>query len=380
MRVRVELSSGPLIEFSDFCHAIAQAICPADEQPLEGMRCVVGRRTRRSFTVRRLPDGNGQPPAGEFQVGPISDGALFHSQSILEPWCPDGEGAMEFPVDPSQDQVREAWLPFALSDSDRCWLEGVLPQLPPLRYPISDEEAAAFLTAYRDLKERPEWEPMLMTTAEMERRKDGQTAVLARQREALQAEFKRGSIVAVDSVYVPVPVLTIGSFIPREQAVAYLERCGLVPEGNGAESDTQFAQQETELGCKATSAVMPEVEQAQGDTGPIHTTPKLTEKPVVSKAGELRGSKIRGDTSYLAESLPAAERRQIGKVARLPRVMELTGLGRSSIYNRMNPHSPQYDPNFPRSFVLGPKRGAATGWDEEQVKAWVARYAARDRA
>lgn len=378
MRVRVELSSGPLIEFSDFCHAIAQAICPADEQPLEGMRCVVGRRTRRSFTVRRLPDGNGQPPAGEFQVGPISDGALFHSQSILEPWCPDGEGAVESPVDASQDQVREAWLPFALSDSDRCWLEGVLPQLPPLRYPISDEEAAAFLTAYRDLKERPEWEPMLMTTAEMERRRDGQAAVLARQREALQAEFKRGNIAAVDSMYVPVPVLTTGSYIPREQAVAYLDRCGLVPEGNDAETEAQFPRQETESGQKATSAAMPEVEQAQGDTEPLHTTPKLTEKPVVSKAGELREPKSRGGAGYLAESLPAAERRQIGKVARLPRVMELTGLGRSSIYNRMDSRSAQFDPSFPRSFPLGAQNGGAVGWDEEQVKAWVAKYAAND--
>ena len=58
-----------------------------------------------------------------------------------------------------------------------------------------------------------------------------------------------------------------------------------------------------------------------------------------------------------------------GKVGRLKRVMELTGLARSSVYDRMNPRSPHYDPTFPRSFKFGAADAGAAGWDEEQVRA-----------
>ncbi|RBB37571.1 AlpA family transcriptional regulator [Burkholderia reimsis] len=61
----------------------------------------------------------------------------------------------------------------------------------------------------------------------------------------------------------------------------------------------------------------------------------------------------------------------VGKIARLPRVEELTGLKHSSIHNRMNKRSKYYDPTFPQSFSLGAD-GGAVGWDEEKVMAWVA--------
>ncbi|MCA8355095.1 helix-turn-helix transcriptional regulator [Burkholderia cepacia] len=61
-----------------------------------------------------------------------------------------------------------------------------------------------------------------------------------------------------------------------------------------------------------------------------------------------------------------------GKVARLKRICELTGLGRSSIYNRMNSRSPHYDPTFPRSFLPGATANSAVGWNEEEIQAWVA--------
>ncbi|AXW35045.1 hypothetical protein CJO88_05630 [Ralstonia solanacearum] len=68
--------------------------------------------------------------------------------------------------------------------------------------------------------------------------------------------------------------------------------------------------------------------------------------------------------------------RKVGKVARLPRVIELTGLGRSSIYNRMDSRSPYYDPTFPKCFSLSANENGAVGWDEEQVREWVAAQAA----
>ncbi|ARL38798.1 hypothetical protein BOC49_20800 [Burkholderia pseudomallei] len=69
-----------------------------------------------------------------------------------------------------------------------------------------------------------------------------------------------------------------------------------------------------------------------------------------------------------------------GKVARLKRVCELTGLSRSSVYYRMDPRSRYYDETFPRSFSLSSTANGAIGWNEEEVLAWVAAQAAANSA
>lgn len=63
-----------------------------------------------------------------------------------------------------------------------------------------------------------------------------------------------------------------------------------------------------------------------------------------------------------------------GRIIRLKAVMKLTGLSRSTIYDRMNPKSPRHDPSFPKQFSLGgtSKRASAVGWMEEEVLAWIA--------
>ncbi len=67
-----------------------------------------------------------------------------------------------------------------------------------------------------------------------------------------------------------------------------------------------------------------------------------------------------------------AERIQNAKgitILRLKQVSECTGLSRSTIYDRMNPKSPRYDPTFPKSVELGP---GAVGWVESEIQAWLA--------
>ncbi|PAJ85961.1 AlpA family phage regulatory protein [Burkholderia ubonensis] len=69
-----------------------------------------------------------------------------------------------------------------------------------------------------------------------------------------------------------------------------------------------------------------------------------------------------------------------GKVARLKRVCELTGLSRSAVYYRMDSRSRYYDETFPRSFSLSSTANGAIGWNEEEVLAWVAAQAAANSA
>lgn len=65
-----------------------------------------------------------------------------------------------------------------------------------------------------------------------------------------------------------------------------------------------------------------------------------------------------------------------GRVIRLKDVIELTGLSRSAIYDRINEKSPRYDSSFPKQFTLG---GKAVGWLKHEIDAWVANCAAQQR-
>ena len=50
-------------------------------------------------------------------------------------------------------------------------------------------------------------------------------------------------------------------------------------------------------------------------------------------------------------------------------VQEKTGLCRSSIYGKLNPNSPLYDPTFPSPINLSGTRSVA--WIEEEIEQWM---------
>lgn len=56
------------------------------------------------------------------------------------------------------------------------------------------------------------------------------------------------------------------------------------------------------------------------------------------------------------------------KVQRFQWVKVTTGSGGSTIYDRMDPNSPRYDPTFPRPIRIGLR---AVGWFEDEILAWV---------
>ena len=60
-------------------------------------------------------------------------------------------------------------------------------------------------------------------------------------------------------------------------------------------------------------------------------------------------------------------------ICRLPQLLQLVGLGRSSIYARFNPRSRYFDPSFPRPVPLhGPcQMRGAVGWRLGEVLAWL---------
>ncbi|WP_417762228.1 AlpA family phage regulatory protein [Shewanella sp.] len=55
-------------------------------------------------------------------------------------------------------------------------------------------------------------------------------------------------------------------------------------------------------------------------------------------------------------------------IIRLKTLIELTGLSRSSIYEKLNPDSPRFDPSFPQKVSLGAR---AVGWYQGEVESWL---------
>ena len=286
--------------------------------------------------------------------------------------------AFKLPLEPGPShQLVDLPAPYALSEDDRLVLKGILHRLPPLPYPMSDDDRAAFFDAWLELDDRPLWEPILVTAADIERFRQEQKEIRMRHQQALRDEFARGLIRAVDAGHAPVTSLLAGSFIPRESAVAYLSRCGLIVEDGDAAVDTKHSDQWPGSDSGPATATMPSQRLGQRsgpaeDGKPGHRVANVRASDADSKH-DLAGA------TGLSPLASSTEKGRCGKVARLPRVIELTGLGRSSIYNRMDSRSRYYDPTFPRCFSLSASESGAVGWDEEQVKAWVTEQARKNR-
>lgn len=60
----------------------------------------------------------------------------------------------------------------------------------------------------------------------------------------------------------------------------------------------------------------------------------------------------------------------VRRVLRLRGVSERTGLSRSGVYDRLNPESKYYDPDFPKQFRLGFR---SVGWDSAEIDLWIAK-------
>ncbi|MCB1616209.1 MAG: AlpA family phage regulatory protein [Pseudomonadales bacterium] len=53
---------------------------------------------------------------------------------------------------------------------------------------------------------------------------------------------------------------------------------------------------------------------------------------------------------------------------RLPRLLEILGISRSSYYDWSNPKSPRYDATLPKKYSLGVK---SVGWRLDEALSWV---------
>ncbi|GGP26810.1 helix-turn-helix transcriptional regulator [Silvimonas amylolytica] len=63
-------------------------------------------------------------------------------------------------------------------------------------------------------------------------------------------------------------------------------------------------------------------------------------------------------------------------IVRRVTVQALTGLSKSSIYDRMNPNSKYHDPSFPLPVKIGAR---AAGWKMSELQEWISQRTRVDR-
>lgn len=174
MPAPVKLPSGPLIHYWRFCRSIAEALQPINKNP-KGIHCV---------WAKSYPSGVPSPYAG-------------------------------------------TGVPLPLVEADREVLAKVLQKLPPLKYPMSEEDVALFTEAYMKQPNRPMWMPALVTEEAIFGLKVERDQIMDRHIAAIREERRAGRLVAVDANYVPLEAVEMGAYLTRKDAIAYLERHGL---------------------------------------------------------------------------------------------------------------------------------------------------------
>lgn len=228
MATRVQLPTDPLLDYWSFCRAIARAICPAGEDGLEGIACIRGKQIRVEIRTLVSSTKDQQAMAAQSQLVLTSDDGRTLGQLLQDTSTANESGILDLQQEGQPKiVVTEFPLPYLLEDKDRFELEKLLPSLPPLRYPMSNEDIAEFMEAYRALSNRPEWEPTFVTAGDLQRAKAQQDTISDLHRKALQQDLADGRLVAVDEHNIPVKNLLVGTRIPRKYAIEYLERCGI---------------------------------------------------------------------------------------------------------------------------------------------------------
>ncbi|VWC30383.1 hypothetical protein BLA9940_00033 [Burkholderia aenigmatica] len=206
MNAHVDLPSDPLINILLFGRAIARAIIPAGERELNGIECVIQKRVNlgvfpgqlKADVDSRVREGTNPPQHA------IGSNSVAAQQSDSD-WIEQSD----------------------LTSVDRATLQALLPHLPPLSGPMSEQEVEVFTDAYRKLSDRPNWEPVLFTTALIDRRKAEQDSLMHFHMQALWDEVRDGRLKLLDRGHRLVENPNAGDFIRRKDALAYLEQCGL---------------------------------------------------------------------------------------------------------------------------------------------------------
>lgn len=369
----VDLPLDELIDCEAFARAIARAIHPVPEEGASGMACVTGKLV--------APDLRKASPQTELLDAVRADiaGAAIPLPALIEH---DGQFELELRGEALENErgatERQIWkltsdlqFPHKLTDKDRESLERILPDLPPLHYPLSDRSMEVFMQAFREKARDWLWEPILVTDAYVGWQHQRQEQTVKYHLATLADECSSGAIVILDrgrtrlSRFAPVS----DAYLSRKAAIDYLYRHGLgyrkakasarkPIDGRRDAGTLRAPTRGVSIGQASAGVVRSGSDEScgSGASGPHRAAPPHDSvSPAVAGASE-------SDNTAKA---PVALR---GTVLRISEVSELTGISVSMLYEKMNRKSRYYDPTFPKKVSFGAR---TVGYLQADVDAWI---------
>lgn len=251
-----------------------------------------------------------------------------------------------------------------LTDDDRAYLALVLPRLPVLQIPYSDEVVEAFLREFRALPDCPSWEPVLLTESrylqEHSRIIEERWALSSQHLQVLQQWLDSGRIRAFRGSHVPVNELLVGTLIPRRDVLAYLDYCEIPYTGKkaGAASVEREAKQDIDVcASKAETreaTAVPEPRRASQSVRSAHQVALGQPEVVKQEPSERLEPQVRAI--------------QAGPFLDIKQVSERVNIGVSMLHEKMKPTSKYYDPTFPPKIKLAER---TVRYSQADVDAWI---------
>lgn len=226
--VTVTLPAGELIECRAFARAIAQAIHPTVAEGATGLECITGKLIWRSLGAARVTEVSLEAPESEV---PARIDASPYAERLAELFTRSGSNMAELSqaglenwIDPFASDGRTVPLfPAKLSGDERQLLETLLGKLPPLVWPVADDFRRQFLKEFFCLEETQNlnWVPEFANDVVQRRR---QEAHYERRMTELAVAVTQGRLSACDSDRHEATCLKADVYIPRSEAVGYLNK------------------------------------------------------------------------------------------------------------------------------------------------------------
>lgn len=365
----VDLPLDELIHCEALARAIARAIHPVPEEGASGMACVTGKLVapdlRKASPQTELLDAVRADIAGTFPLPALVEHDEQLELELRGEALENERGATERRI---WKLTSDLQFPHKLTGRDRESLERILPELPPLRYPLSDRSREVFTQAFREKARDWLWEPILVTDAYVDWQQQRQEQTVKYHLATLADECSSGAIIILDWGHTRLSRLAPVSdaYLSRKAAIGYLYRHGLGYRKAKASARKPLAGQRdagtlpaptrgVSIGQASAGVVRSGSDEScgSGASGPHRAAPPHgSVSPAVADASE-------------SGHAPVALR---GTVLRISEVSELTGISVSMLYEKMNRKSRYYDPTFPKKVSFGAR---TVGYLQTDIDAWI---------
>lgn len=323
MSACIDLPSDDLINCWALVREIARAIVPDLNPKAAGIECVVAKRPDPiTITVPQdVPDIGGQ---------------AFEAQAVEQ----------------------------MLTDSDQQYLLRVLPDLPELKIPFPDEIASAFLEAFRALPDRPAWQPVLLSEARWLQEDSWiiaeRWAKASQHLQVLQHWLDTGRIRAFRSRHVPATELLIGTLIPRQDVLSYLDYCEIIYTGTGLSAVSGEQRAASGKSAAANNAETRDVEGVPEPKRGSRSTGVVRDLAVEQSAA--------ADHDPGTQIVPQRQVISAGPLLDIQEVSARTGISVSMLYEKMKPASKYFDPTFPPKINLSER---TVRYSQIAIDTWI---------